>query len=166
MCHFTLVTSSFKRGTFWSPDSEEESENLLLLLAIDQYLIILSYGLRIIFSNIWQLYTCDIQSESLSFMLTLCDPIDYTVHGIIQARTLEWVTFPFFRGSSQPGDWTQVSRITSDSLSAEPPAKPKPPQTYGRILQLKLQPGAEWPRKASWPLSTMMWEIIVFIKLA
>ena len=43
--------------------------------------------------------------------LTLCDPMDYTVHGILQARILEWVTFPFFRGSSQPRDWTQVSHI-------------------------------------------------------
>ena len=34
--------------------------------------------------------------------LTLCDPIDYTVHGILQARILEWVAFPFSRGSSQP----------------------------------------------------------------
>ena len=31
---------------------------------------------------------------------TLCDPIDYTVHGILQARILEWVAFPFSRGSS------------------------------------------------------------------
>ena len=42
--------------------------------------------------------------------LTLCDPMDYTVHGILQARILEWVTFSFSRGSSQPRDQTQVSR--------------------------------------------------------
>ena len=41
----------------------------------------------------------------------LCDPMDYTVHGILQARILEWVAFPFSRGSSQPRDQTQVSRI-------------------------------------------------------
>ena len=33
---------------------------------------------------------------------TLCDPMDYTVHGILQARTLEWVSFPFSRRYSQP----------------------------------------------------------------
>ena len=33
------------------------------------------------------------------------------VHGILQAKILEWVAFPFSRGSSQPKDWTQVSRI-------------------------------------------------------
>ena len=37
--------------------------------------------------------------------------MDYTVHGILQARTLEWVAFPFSRGSSQPRDQTQVSRF-------------------------------------------------------
>ena len=36
---------------------------------------------------------------------------DYTVHRILQARILEWITFPFSRGSSQPRDWTQVSQI-------------------------------------------------------
>ena len=42
---------------------------------------------------------------------TLCNPVDYRVHGILQARILEWVAFPFSRGSSQPRDLTQVSRI-------------------------------------------------------
>ena len=41
----------------------------------------------------------------------LCDPMDYTVHGILQARILEWVAVPFSRGSSQPRDQTQVSQI-------------------------------------------------------
>ena len=42
---------------------------------------------------------------------TLCDPMDYTVHGILQAIILEWGAFPFSRGSSQPMDRTQVSHI-------------------------------------------------------
>ena len=42
---------------------------------------------------------------------TLWDPIDCTVHGILQARILEWVAFLFSRGSSQPRDLTQVSLI-------------------------------------------------------
>ena len=37
--------------------------------------------------------------------------MDYTVHGILQARILEWVAIPFFRESSLPRDRTQVSRI-------------------------------------------------------
>ena len=42
---------------------------------------------------------------------TLCDPVDCTVHGILQGRTLEWVAFPSSRGSFQPRDRTQVSCI-------------------------------------------------------
>ena len=43
-------------------------------------------------------------AKSLQSCPTLCDPIDYTVHGILQATVLEWVDFPFSRGSSQPRD--------------------------------------------------------------
>ena len=46
-----------------------------------------------------------------SVVSTLCNPMDYTIHGILQARILEWVAFPFFRGSSQTRDRTQVSCI-------------------------------------------------------
>ena len=43
--------------------------------------------------------------------LILCDTVDCTVHGILQARMLERVAFPFFRGPSQLRDQTQVSHI-------------------------------------------------------
>ena len=48
--------------------------------------------------------------------LTLCDPVDCappgsSVHGILQARILEWVAMPSSRGASRPGDPTQVSLI-------------------------------------------------------
>ena len=43
--------------------------------------------------------------------LTLCNPMDYTVHGVLQARILEWVAIPFSRGSSQSRDRTQLSCI-------------------------------------------------------
>ena len=42
---------------------------------------------------------------------TFCDAMDYTVHGILQARTLEWVAIPVSRGSSQPRDRTKVSQV-------------------------------------------------------
>ena len=41
--------------------------------------------------------------------LTHCDPMDYTVHGILQAKILEWVAYPFSSGSSQPRNWTRAS---------------------------------------------------------
>ena len=40
--------------------------------------------------------------------LTLCNPMEHTVHGVLQARILEWVAVPFSSGSSQPRDGTQV----------------------------------------------------------
>ena len=56
--------------------------------------------------------TCHLASESESHsVMSLWNPLDYTVCGILQARILEWVAFPFSRGSSQPRDRTQVSRI-------------------------------------------------------
>ena len=48
---------------------------------------------------------------------TLCNPMDYSVHGNLQARILEWVAFSFPRRSSQPRDWTQVSCIAGRFLS-------------------------------------------------
>ena len=43
--------------------------------------------------------------------LTLFNPLDHTVHGLLQARIVEWVASPFCRGSFQPRDRTQVSHI-------------------------------------------------------
>ena len=40
--------------------------------------------------------------EAAQLCLTLWDPMDYAIHGNLQARILEWVAFPFSRGSSQP----------------------------------------------------------------
>ena len=56
---------------------------------------------------------------------TVCDPMDCILHGILQARILEWVACPLSRGSSQPSNRTQVSCIQADSLPAEPQGKPK-----------------------------------------
>ena len=57
--------------------------------------------------------------------LTLCDPMDYIIHGILQARILEWVAFPFSRGSFQPSNRTQSPTFQVDSLPAKPSGKPK-----------------------------------------
>ena len=58
------------------------------------------------------------ESEVAQLCLTLCDPMDRnlpgsSIHGIFQARILEWVAMPSSRGSSQPRDRTRVSRIAS-----------------------------------------------------
>ena len=49
--------------------------------------------------------------KSLSHVWLFVTPWTIQVHGILQARILEWVAFPFSRGSSQPRDWTQISHI-------------------------------------------------------
>ena len=54
----------------------------------------------------------------------LCNPMDYTVHGILQARILGWVVIPFSRGSSQPRNQTWSPTLQADSLSAEPQGSP------------------------------------------
>ena len=51
--------------------------------------------------------------------LTLCDPMDYRVHRILQARILEWVTFPFFpRDLPNPGIEPRSPTLQGDSLPA------------------------------------------------
>ena len=61
--------------------------------------------------------------------LTLCNPMNYSlpassVHGILQARILEWVAIPFSRGSSQSRDQTRSPSLQADSLLSEPSEKP------------------------------------------
>ena len=51
--------------------------------------------------------------------------MDYTVHGILQARTLEWVAFPFHRDLPNPGIEPRSPALQVDSLPAEPQGKPK-----------------------------------------
>ena len=57
--------------------------------------------------------------------VTLCNPRDYTVHGIFQARKLEWKAIIFFRVPPNPGIKPRSPALQADSLAAEPPGKPK-----------------------------------------
>ena len=80
-----------------------------------QKTVIIINGTKIFTDSLVYQYTsicCERESvKATQSCLTLCNPMDYTVQGILQARILEWVAFPFFRGSYQPRDWTQVSWI-------------------------------------------------------
>ena len=53
----------------------------------------------------WKSFSC----------VQLCNPMDYTVHGILQARILMWVAIPFSRGSSQSRDRTQVFSLLGNT---------------------------------------------------
>ena len=58
------------------------------------------------------------QSDSL-WPHGLYSPPGSSAHGIFQARMLEWVSISFSRGSSQPRDWTQVSRTSGRCFTRE-----------------------------------------------
>ena len=83
---------------------------------------------NICFRNYLQVLCCD---KSLQSFPTLFDPMDCSppgssIHGILQARILEWVAMPSSRGSSWPRDWTCVfynSCIAGRFFTAEPPGK-------------------------------------------
>ena len=55
----------------------------------------------------------------------LCDPMDYTVREILQARILEWVTFPSPGNLPNPGIKPRFPVLQADSLPAEPQGEPK-----------------------------------------
>ena len=93
--------------------------------------------------------------------LSLCERLDSTVHGILQARILEWVAVPFFRGSSQP----RSLALQVDSLPAELPWRPKLKEGYPNwqaiqvVLVVKKLPvnardvrdPSLIPRRGKWP---------------
>ena len=54
----------------------------------------------------------------------LCDPMDYIVHGILQARILEWWLFPSPGDLPNPGIELRSPALQADSLPSEPPGKP------------------------------------------
>ena len=88
------------------------------------------------------------QSCMCAKCLTLCDLRDCrlpgdSVHGILQARILEWVAIPFFRGSSWPRDWTCGSCIAGRFFTAEPPGQPifiLPPKSFSVSASQPNQP--------------------------
>ena len=85
--------------------------------------------------------------------LAICDPMDYTVHEILQARILEWVAFPFSRASSQPRDQIQSSpTLQADSLPAEPQGKPKNAGVGSLSLLQQI-----WTQQSNWGLLHCTW---------
>ena len=93
------------------------------------------------------------ESEVAQSCLTLYDPVDCSppgasVHGILQARVLEWVAISFSRGSSPPRDQTQVSHI------AEPLGN-FPFFVLARVKQgSSLDPRFNMSAKVNWPIKT------------
>ena len=100
------VTISFSRGSSWPRDQTQVS---------------CIPGRRF---SLWATRACLVTKTCL----TLCDPMDASgssVHGISQARILEWVAISYSRGSSQSRNWTCVSCIGRWILyTIVPPGKP------------------------------------------
>ena len=83
-------------------------------------------------------------TKSLQLCPVLCDPMDcsptgFSVHGILQARPLEWIAIHLSRGSSLPRDRTPVS-WQADSLPLAPPGKPIAKIHYSILLATKSFP--------------------------
>ena len=55
---------------------------------------------------------------------TVCSPLGFSVHGIFQARILEWVVIPFSKESSNPRIKPRSPALQADFLPSEPPEKP------------------------------------------
>ena len=97
--------------------------------------------------------TCPVMSDSFVSCPTLCKLPSrvrlFATHGILQARIVEWVAFPFSRGSSQPGDQTQVSHIaggffTSWATKGNKKGVELPIFPFGRGLFVCFMFGASW----------------------
>ena len=92
------------------------------------------------------------RAKSLQLCLTLCDPMDCSlpgssVCGIRQARILELVAIPFFRGSSRPRDRTHISSLLhwqTDSLPLLPPGKPFHTGKQANILGVRGHLWSTW----------------------
>ena len=72
--------------------------------------------------------------------LTLCDSMDYTVHGILQARILKGVAFSFSSRSSWPRNWTRISCITGRFFNSWATRQVLTRYVYWEAMYLKISP--------------------------
>ena len=103
------------------------------------------------FSSVWtknfQMYNLgfkeseesESESEVAQSCPTLCDPLDCSlstssVHGIFQARVLEWIAISFSRGSSQPGIKLGSPALQAGALLSEPSGKPESEEAEIKLL--------------------------------
>ena len=92
--------------------------------------------------SIYEWYDClhrKSPSEGRSIVSNSLRPMGYAVHGILQARILEWVAFPFSMGSSQTRDQTQVSYLAGRFFTTELPGKPSGKENPKNIPKQKKQ---------------------------
>ena len=74
------------------------------MLKVSLFVSIFGGKIKHISKLLLEYFLCSVKVKVSQSCPTLCKPMDYTVHGILQARILKWVAFPFSSGSSQPRD--------------------------------------------------------------
>ena len=84
------------------------------------------------------------ENESCSVLSDSFRPMDSRVHGILQARILKWVAFPFSMDLPNPGIEPRSPTLRVDSLPAEPQGKPKNTGMGGLSLLQQIFPAQEW----------------------
>ena len=109
------------------------------------------YFLHVFLSNF--IYSDMKKGKVVQSCPTLCDPVDCRVHGILQARILEQVAFPFSRGLPNPGIEPRSSALQVDSLPAEPQGKPK----YTGVGSLSLLQRIFLTQELNWGLLHCRW---------
>jgi len=96
-------------------------------------------------------YVCACTQLRLSLCNAMnCSPLGSSVHGILQAKILEWVAIPFSRGSYWPRAITHISCVAGGFFTTVPPGKPSP----------HLHTGVQW----STPLTTPVFRYIFLVQ--
>ena len=98
-------------GGFWTPKCWETLSSTSVFQGIRSTLCYVHVSLIIYVICLHKMKTVSEWVKVAQSCLTICDPMDCTVHGILWARILKWIAVPFSRGSSQPRDQTQVCCI-------------------------------------------------------
>ena len=116
--HQALLSMGFSRQEYWNglphpsagdlPDSRIELVSLMSPALAGGFLTTSTTWQTLIYVRKWK-WSRSVMSDSL--LPVDCSPSSSSVHGILQARILEWVAVSFSRGSSWPRDRTQVSHI-------------------------------------------------------
>ena len=134
----------------WKPTGEK-GENRLLVVSGIQHTHRCSAQLE-------QFWDTSKGSEVLVAQLcpTLCHPMNCSlpgssIHGILQARILEWVAIPFSRGSSRPRDWPGSPALQADSLPSEPPGRLSNNPECSIGPSLLFLPTSLWTVSWCWP---------------
>ena len=107
-----------------------EPTDLFTILSYETILLVLPRSSSILENEFWQITGWKIKVQVAQLCPILCDRLDCrlpgsSVHGILQARVLEWVAISYIRVSSQPRDQTQSPALQVGFLPSEPPGKPR-----------------------------------------